>query len=108
MENVSLDDFKKLDLRIAKITDVKEHPNADKLYVLRIEVGSESKQIVAGIRREYDAGGLIGREIVVVNNLEPVVIRGEQSSGMLLAARDGDSPVILVPERDVPPGAAIS
>jgi methionyl-tRNA synthetase len=108
MENVSFDDFKKLDLRIAKIMDVKEHPNADKLYVIQIEVGGEMKQIVAGIRHEYDAGALIGRKIVVVNNLEPVVIRGEESNGMLLAARDGDSPVILVPEKDVPPGSAIS
>lgn len=104
---VSFEDFKKLDLRIAKITDVREHPNADKLYVLQIDIGVETKQIVAGIRSQYSADELIGREIAVINNLEPVTIRGEESNGMLLAASDEDAPVILVPERDVPPGAPI-
>ncbi|MFC1548535.1 methionine--tRNA ligase subunit beta [Candidatus Omnitrophota bacterium] len=105
---VSFDDFKKLDLRIAEVKDVKEHPNADKLYVLQIEVGGEAKQIVAGIRQQYSSDALVGRKIVVINNLEPAVIRGEESNGMLLAAKDGDAPVILCPEKDVPSGSAIS
>ena len=104
---VSFDDFKNVDLRIAEIVDVSDHPNADKLYVLKILVGSEEKQIVAGIRSSYEKEQLKGRKIVVVNNLEPATIRGEESNGMLLAASDSGTPVILVPERDVPPGTEI-
>ncbi|MFH1552094.1 MAG: methionine--tRNA ligase subunit beta [Candidatus Omnitrophota bacterium] len=105
---VTFEDFKKLDLRIAKIIDVKEHPNADKLYVLQIELGEETKQIIAGIRTAYSASDLVGRKIVVIDNLEPVTIRGEESHGMLLAAKDNDVPIILVPERDVSSGSQIS
>ena len=104
---VSFDEFKKLDLRIARITDVKEHPNADKLFVLQIDVGDEVKQIVAGVRGNYSSEELIGRKIVVVNNLEPVMLRGEESNGMLLAASDNGVPIILIPEKDVPPGTKI-
>jgi methionine--tRNA ligase beta chain len=104
---VSFEDFKKMDLRVARITDVKDHPNADKLYVLQIEAGGEAKQIVAGIRAQYAAGDLVGKKIVVIDNLESVTIRGEESSGMLLAANDEGNPVILVPEKDVPEGTQI-
>ncbi len=104
---IPFEDFKKLDLRIAEIISVKEHPNADKLYVLRIDIGGETKQIVAGIREHYAAEDLVGRKIAVVNNLEPVTIRGEESNGMLLAASGADSVIILVPESDVPAGSPI-
>ena len=104
---VSFDDFKKMDLRVARITDVKEHPDADKLYVLQIETGGEAKQIVAGIRAPYSAEDLVGKKIVVIDNLGPVTIRGEESNGMLLAANDEGDPVILVPEKDVPAGTQI-
>ncbi|MGB2630549.1 MAG: hypothetical protein WBD24_03750 [Candidatus Omnitrophota bacterium] len=104
---VSFEDFKKLDLKIAEILDVKDHPNADKLYVLKILVGEETKQIIAGVRGSYGKEDLKGRKIVVINNLEPVTIRGEESNGMLLAADNAGTPIILVPERDVPSGSAI-
>jgi methionine--tRNA ligase beta chain len=104
---ISFEDFKKADLRIAEVLNVKEHPNADKLYVLQVRVGDESKQIVAGIRLQYSAEELVGRKIVIVNNLEPVTLRGEESSGMLLAASVDGSPVILGPEKDVPSGTPV-
>jgi len=104
---VSLDEFKKLDLRVAEVKDVKDHPNADKLLLLRIDVGGEEKQIIAGIRKHYSKDSLVGRKIVVINNLQPVTIRGETSSGMLLAAGTETEIVILVPERDVPAGTRI-
>ncbi|MFH1798032.1 MAG: methionine--tRNA ligase subunit beta [Candidatus Omnitrophota bacterium] len=105
---ISFEDFQKIDLRIAKIIEVKEHPNADRLYVLQVEIGAdETKQIVAGIRGAYSPDELIGRKVVVINNLEPVIIRGEESKGMLLAASGEGMPVILVPERDVLEGAKI-
>lgn len=104
---VSFEDFKKIDLRVAEVRDVKEHPNADKLYVIQISLGEEEKQIVAGIRSSYTVEELIGKKIVIINNLAPVVIRGEESNGMLLAAGSDNGPVILVPEKDVSKGAVI-
>lgn len=109
MENVvSFEEFKKLDLRTARIKDVQAHPDADKLYVIQIEVGDLTKQIVAGIRAQYTPEELIGRLIIVINNLEPATIRGERSEGMLLAANDDGDPVILVPEKEVPSGVMIT
>ena len=85
---VKLEDFKKLELIVAQIKEVKEHPNADRLYVLKVDTGKEVKQLVAGIRKAYSKEELIGRRIVIVNNLEPALIRGEESQGMILAASD--------------------
>jgi methionyl-tRNA synthetase len=104
---LNFDEFKKLDLRIASILDVKPHPNADRLYVVDIEVGGERKQIVAGIRQHYTPAELIGKKIVVVNNLEPAVIRGVESQGMLLAASNDQQLTILVPEREISSGAVV-
>ncbi len=105
---VSFEDFKKIDLRVAEILDVEDHPNADKLYVLKIRLGNEDKQIVAGIRLAYEKEALKGKKIVVVNNLESATIRGVESSGMLLAAKnDNGQPIILLPEKDVPSGSQI-
>lgn len=104
---VTYDDFAKLDLRVAKVLAAREHPNADKLLLLQIQVGDVEKQIVAGIRGHYQPDDLVGRQIVVVNNLERAVIRGEESNGMLLAASDAGSVVLLRPDRDCEPGAGI-
>ena len=105
---LSFEDFKKMDLRIAEILEVNEHPDADKLYVLKINAGDGEKQIVAGIRAAYSPEQLVGRKIVIIDNLEPAVIRGEGSQGMLLAASNEGLPVILVPESDVQAGTRIS
>lgn len=104
---ISYDDFAKLDLRVAKVVAAREHPNANKLLLLQIQVGDVQKQIVAGIRGHYPPEELVGRTIVVVNNLEPAVIRGEESNGMLLAASDGESVILLRPDRDCAPGSRI-
>ena len=104
---VSLKSFQELELIVAQIKDVKEHPNADKLYVLKIDTGSGEKQIVAGIRASYAKEALIGRKIIVVNNLEPVVLRGEASNGMLLAASDEHGPSILEPDHNVKIGSRV-
>jgi len=105
---VSYEDFKKLDIKIAKIVSVKAHSNADRLYVLDVDLGDETKQIVAGIRASYAEDELIGKHVVVVANLEPVAIRGEESNGMALAAASDDGPILIVPEKDIPPGAKVS
>ena len=93
----SSDPFSKLDLRIARIEKVREHPSADKLYVLDIDMGEVGKRrIVAGIKPWYEKEKLLNRKIVVVANLKPAAIRGVHSQGMLLAADDG-APSLLVP-----------
>jgi methionyl-tRNA synthetase len=88
-------DFAKLELRVAKVLDARPHPNADRLLLLKVDVGDEQKQIVAGIRQHYEPEKLVGKLIVVVNNLEPAMLRGEPSNGMLLAATTGEKVVVL-------------
>lgn len=104
---VSFEDFKKLELRVAEVESVTPHPNADRLYVLGIKVGEIRKSIVAGIRNHYGEEELKGKKIVIVNNLEPAVIRGVESNGMLLAASEGEMLTLIVPERPIADGASI-
>jgi methionyl-tRNA synthetase len=104
---ISYEDFAKLDLRVAKVLSAREHPNADKLLLLQIKVGEQEKQIVAGIRGHYTPESLVGRLIVVLNNLAPAMLRGEESNGMLLAASDASGVILLTPERDCEAGAGI-
>ncbi|HTI52090.1 MAG TPA: methionine--tRNA ligase subunit beta [Planctomycetaceae bacterium] len=104
---VKYDHFAQLDLRVATIIEAREHPNANKLLLLKIKVGDVEKQIVAGIRGQYEPAALVGRQIVVVNNLEPAMIRGEESNGMLLAASDSASVVLLQPERPIADGSKV-
>lgn len=105
---ISYDDFCKLDLRVATIVEVAEHPNADKLLVLQLDLGGQRRQLVAGIKASYAPEALLGRQIVIVANLEPRKLRGIESNGMLLAATGPDGPVILTTERDVPTDAEVS
>src|SRR5689334_81840 len=87
---IKYDDFAKLDLRVATVLECKPHSNADKLLVLQIELANgEKRQICAGLRKDYPPETLVGKQIVIVANLEPRTMRGEPSQGMLLAATDG-------------------
>ncbi len=116
---ISFDDFKKLDLRIGKIVAAERIEGSDKLLRLEVDLGSETRpaaeggevrlrrQLVAGIAEHYVPNTLIGREIVVVANLEPRVLKGVESQGMLLAASCDTAPVLLSPDRDVPPGSIV-
>jgi methionyl-tRNA synthetase len=92
---ITYDDFAKIELRVAKVVEARPHPNADKLILLEIDVGDARKQIVAGIRQHYTPEQLVGKTIVVVNNLEPAMLRGETSDGMLLAATSGERVILL-------------
>ena len=105
--DISYEDFAKLDLRVAKVLAAREHPNANKLLLLTIQVGTVEKQIVAGIRGHYEPEILVGRQIVVVNNLQPALIRGEESNGMLLAASDSQGVVLLRPDRECESGSGV-
>jgi len=104
---VRYEDFAKLDLRVARVLEAREHPNASKLLLLKIRVGTVEKQIVAGIRGHYDPAALVGTQIVVVNNLEPAMIRGEESNGMLLAGSDDSGVVLVRPERELAEGSKV-
>ncbi len=105
---ITIDEFRKLDLRVATIKKAEPHPNADRLLVLQVDLGGEERQIVAGIRGQYAPEELSGKQIVVVANLEPARLRGMESQGLLLAASDGDRIVILTPEKNVTPGVKVS
>lgn len=110
METISFEEFKKMDIMTAKILSAEEHPNADKLYVLRVSIGTEERQLVAGIRQQYPQKEvLVGKNIVVITNLQPRTIRGVESCGMLLAAHDeNDGISVLTCDRDVSPGSEVS
>lgn len=104
---MTIDEFKKFELIVAQIKEVKEHPNADRLYVLQVDTGKDVRQIVAGIRRAYTPEQLVGRRIVLIANLEPAVIRGEASNGMLLAASDETQMGLLMPDKDIALGSPV-
>jgi methionine--tRNA ligase beta chain len=105
---ISIDEFRKVELKVATIKSAEAHPNADKLMVLQIDLGSEQRQICAGIRNYYTAEELVGKQIVVVANLETAKLRGLDSQGMLLAASDEGRVIILTPEKPVQAGAKVS
>ncbi len=106
-EEESFDRWNLLDLRIAEIKEVKEHPNADQLYILTIDLGEESRTLVAGLKNYYPANELLGKKIVVVCNLEHANFRGVESQGMLLAGEDENTVAILTPQGDVKPGTRV-
>ena len=109
---ITYDDFCKLDLRVAKVIEAENHPNADKLICLKIDLGSEQREIIAGLRGYYEPSELVGKEIVVVANLAPRKMRGLESHGMLLAAstesEQGKSLILLTTEKDIGAGAEVS
>ncbi len=88
----TFDDFMKVKLTVAEVLEAKDHPNADKLLVLKLKLGEREKQICAGIKAYYAPESLIGKRIIVVDNLEPRKLRGELSEGMLLATHDNNGP----------------
>ena len=109
-ETIQFDDFLKLDMRVATVTKAEAHPKADKLIVLQIDLGGEQRQIIAGLRGYYEAEQLVNKQVVVVTNLAPRMMRGLESTGMLLAGvTQGQSQVVLLtPDQPVPPGTSVS
>lgn len=106
---ISIEEFKKVDLRVAKVISARKVENSDKLLLLEIDLGEEKRQIVAGIAEFYKPEEIVGKEIIVVYNLQPAKIRGYESQGMLLAAKDSKGRLaILTPEKEVDPGSKVS
>lgn len=104
---VTIDHVRQVELKMATVTQATDHPNADRLLVLTLDVGGATKQVVAGIRGPYQAADLVGKTVVLVDNLEPATIRGVQSQGMVLVAQGGDAFSLLTSDRPVPSGSAI-
>ena len=109
---LSFEEFKKMDIRVGKVLSVENHPKADKLYVVKVDVGTEVRQVIAGLRPYMGPERLLNKSVIVICNLQPAVIRGLESQGMILAANTetpaGREVVILMPEKDMPPGSKVS
>ena len=108
METIKFEDFKKLDIRIGKIISAEKVENADKLLKLKISFGKEKRQIIAGIAESYSPEDLIGKQIPVLFNLETKKLKGLESQGMILAADSEGKPILLHPDKEVPPGSVVA
>jgi methionyl-tRNA synthetase len=104
---IDISEFARIDLRVARVLEVEPHPNAERLLKLKIDLGSETRQLVAGLAEHYRPEDLVGQQIVVVANLKPARLRGELSEGMLLAAADESGVAVLTPARPMAPGAKV-
>ncbi|MFS9381926.1 tRNA-binding protein [Citrobacter sp. ANG330] len=109
MESVAFTDFTRMEIRVGKITEVKRHENADKLYIVQVNVGERTLQTVTSLVPYYAQNELLGKTVVVLCNLQKVKMRGETSECMLLCAEtdDGSESVLLTPERATPAGVRI-
>ncbi len=107
---ISIEEFGHVELRVATIIAADPHPNADRLLILKVDLGDEQRQLVAGLRTHYTTEELVGKQIVVVTNLQPANLRGIESQGMLLATSDTNTGgvIILSPEKQVAPGSKVS
>ena len=104
---ITFNDFKKLDIRIGRVLSADRVDGTDKLIKLEVDFGAEKRQLVAGIAEFFEPDNLIGKEIPVLLNLEPRSIKGIESQGMILAIDVDGKPVLLLPEREVPPGSIV-
>lgn len=106
---MTIDEFQKTELKIGKIISAEKVEGSEKLLKLQVDLGSEQRQVLSGIGKGYQPEELTGKQVVLVTNLEPRVIMGMESQGMILAAHgDGGVPVVLQPEKEVPPGGSIT
>ncbi|MDZ7706497.1 MAG: methionine--tRNA ligase [Trueperaceae bacterium] len=107
-DEIGIDDFAALELRVGEVVAAEAHPKADRLLVLTLAVGPETRTVVSGIKEHYDAGALVGKKVIVVCNLAPVKLRGIESQGMILAAEDADGALSLATlDRDLPSGSEV-
>jgi len=106
---ISIRDFQNVELRVGTVVAVEDHPNADKLMIVRVDLGEEKpRTLVAGLKEYYSYDELTGKQIIVVANLEPAQLRGVKSEGMLLAAQEGDKVVLLTTLSPIAPGARVT
>ena len=105
---LSIDEFMKIDLRVARVVSAERVPNSKKLMKMLIDLGGEQRTIVAGIADAYEADALVGRSVAIVANLKPATLMGVESNGMVLAASpDGGKPILLAFDEAPAPGTRI-
>ena len=107
---ISFDDFTKVKLRVGRVTEARDHPNADRLLIIQVDLGDEQRQICAGLKGHYSPEDLVGKNLIIVTNLAPRQMRGEISNGMLLAAStdDHDQVIALTTMSDIAAGSSVS
>ena len=106
-DEITIDDFAKIDIRIGTILNCKKHPKADKLLVLKVKCGSDERQIVSGIAEKYSPEQLIGKKVAFIANLAPIILRGQQSRGMILTAEDESGMLETITVNEVEDGAVV-
>ncbi len=105
---ITIDDFKKVEIRVGKVLSAEKIPEGDKLLKLSVDFGSETRQIMSGIAEQFpDPSVLVGKQMPFVTNLEPRTLRGYESQGMILAVGTDAKPVLLHPAEEVPPGSLL-
>jgi methionine--tRNA ligase beta chain len=104
---INIDELKKVELKVSKVLSAERVEGSEKLLKLEVDLGSEKRQIIAGIGKVYNPEDLIGKEVIIVANLEPRSLMGLESQGMVLAANGETGPVLLIPEKEVVPGTEI-
>ena len=104
---ITYDDFMKVELRVATVKAAEEIPKSSKLVKLTVDLGDHQRTIVAGIRKSYAPDQLVGRQVVIVANLQPAKLMGVESQGMVLAASQNGDAVLLQPEHEVPAGTRV-
>ena len=106
---INFDEWQKVELVTARVVSAEDHPDADRLLVLGLEIGEEEpRQVVAGIRGHYEPESLVGKLVVALVNLDPVKLRGVESRGMVLAVKDGDAVRLLAVDGEVAPGRRVT
>lgn len=110
IDEISFQDFQKLDLRIGRIISCEDVPGADKLYKLEVDIGKETRTLIAGLKPYLNTDDIAGKKVLMLVNLAPRKIRGIESHGMILAAVVGDidDVVLITPDKDVPPGTTVA
>jgi len=104
---ITIDDFKKVELKVGRVSSAESVAGSEKLLKLRVQIGDEERQIIAGIAKQYSIEELIGRLVIVVTNLEPRILMRLESQGMILAASDGETIAMLTPDKEMPQGSII-
>ncbi len=104
---IGIEDFAKIEMRVGQVIEAEKVAGSRKLMRMRVDIGSEIRQVVAGIAEAYEASVLIGRKVVIVANLKPARLMGIESDGMIVAAVAGDRPVLVTFTEDVPNGALL-
>ncbi|OGI98617.1 methionine--tRNA ligase subunit beta [Candidatus Nomurabacteria bacterium RIFCSPLOWO2_02_FULL_40_10] len=106
---LSFEDFQNVDLRVGKVVSAERVEGSEKLLKLQVDLGAEfgERQIIAGVGKVYEPDSLVGKEIIIVTNLEPRSLMGLESQGMLLAADSESGPILLIPDKDAKPGSKV-